>query len=94
MIIRIVKLTFEPTKVAEFKRLFKEEKKTISAFEGCQKVDLLEDIDYDNIFFTYSEWKDPDSLERYRQSDFFKTTWARAKTFFADKPQAWSLRKG
>ena len=91
MLIRIVKLTFKPEKTDEFKKLFKEERKKILAFDGCQKVELLQDINSDNIFFTYSEWRDKASLENYRNSDFFKMTWSRAKTFFAEKAEAWSL---
>jgi len=93
MIIRIVKLTFHPDKVDEFTRLFKEERKTIASFDGCNKVDLWKDTNSENVFFTYSEWRDNASLENYRNSEFFKTTWKRAKTFFADRAVAWSLMK-
>jgi quinol monooxygenase YgiN len=93
MLIRIVKLTFQPDKVEEFKELFKEERKTIAAFDGCSKVELWGDTGSENVFFTYSEWRDKSALENYRNSDFFKTTWKRAKTFFADKAVAWSLMK-
>src|SRR5688572_27450294 len=93
MLIRIVKLTFQPDKVNEFKRLFSKERKTIAAFDGCHRVDLWQDTGSENTFFTYSEWSDKESLEKYRSSDFFKVTWARAKTFFADKAQAWSVTK-
>ncbi len=91
MLIRIVKLTFQPSRVQGFLRLFQEEKKKIAAFDGCSKVELMKDTDTANVFFTYNEWRDKDALENYRNSDFFKTTWARAKKSFADKPQAWSL---
>jgi len=93
MLIRIVKLTFQPDKMNEFQRLFSEERKTIASFDGCLKVELLKDSGAANVFFTYSEWRDKDALENYRNSDFFKMTWQRAKVFFADKPQAWSLVK-
>lgn len=93
MIIRIVKLTFQPDKVDEFVRLFEEERKTIASFDGCRKVDLWKDNDSENVFFTYSEWRDKESLENYRNSEFFKTTWKRAKTFFAEKAQAWSVKQ-
>jgi hypothetical protein len=93
MLIRIVKLTFQPGKVDEFKRLFREERKAIAAFDGCSKVELLEDTGSDNILFTYSEWRDSEALEKYRQSDFFRMTWKRAKAFFAEKAEAWSVKK-
>jgi quinol monooxygenase YgiN len=92
MLIRIVKLTFQPGKTEEFKRLFNDERKTIAAFDGCHKVELWEDTGSENIFFTCSEWRDAAALENYRQSEFFKSTWARAKSFFAEKAEAWSVR--
>jgi len=93
MIIRIVKLTFQPDKVSEFRKLFQDEQKKIAAFDGCHKVELWQDIESSNVFFTFSEWRDTASLNNYRKSDFFKTTWAEAKKFFAGKPLAWSVRK-
>ena len=93
MIIRIVKLTFQPDKVNKFVKLFTEERKKIVQFDGCKKVELWKDADSDNIFFTYSEWNSKESLEKYRSSGFFKSTWARAKMFFADKAQAWTVNQ-
>ncbi|MDZ4844090.1 MAG: antibiotic biosynthesis monooxygenase [Chitinophagales bacterium] len=91
MIIRIVKLTFQPDRVDDFTGIFNKEKATILSFDGCKRVELWEDTDRDNVFFTYSEWRDKQALEDYRNSAFFKATWARAKTLFADKPNAWSV---
>ena len=93
MIIRIVKLTFQPDKVNKFVKLFTEERKKIVQFDGCKKVELWKDADSDNIFFTYSEWNNKESLEKYRSSSFFKSTWTRAKMFFADKAQAWTVNQ-
>ncbi len=93
MILRIVKLTFQPEKVEAFLKIFSEEKKYIEAQEGCNKVELLRDIHSENIFFTYSEWENEQALENYRQTDFFKNIWQRAKANFADKPMAWSVKK-
>lgn len=86
-----MKLSFQPDRVKEFVKLFTEEKKKIAAFDGCLRVELWEDTETENVFFTYSEWRDKHALENYRNSDFFRQTWAQTKTFFAAQPQAWSL---
>jgi quinol monooxygenase YgiN len=88
-----VKLIFLPGKTTEFEKLFREESKTIATFDGCSRVELLKDSGADNVYFTLSHWRDEAALENYRQSAFFKKTWAHAKTFFAGKPEAWSLNQ-
>ena len=90
MIRRIVKLTFEPEKVPEFQDLFEATKHFIRGFDGCQHLELLQQVAPSNVFFTYSFWENEEALERYRNSDLFKTTWKKTKALFADKPQAWS----
>ena len=93
MLIRIVKLTFKPENIASFERIFEESKNGILAFDGCNMVELYRDIDNPNIFFTYSFWEGKSSLERYRNSDFFKEVWGKTKKLFSDKPEAWSVNK-
>jgi quinol monooxygenase YgiN len=92
MIKRFVKMTFKPEHIQDFKDLFASKKDLIAAVEGCRSVELLQDIDNETIFFTYSIWEDPKYLEAYRQSDLFEGVWAKTKVLFGDKPQAWSLR--
>jgi len=91
MIIRIVKLTFQPEKADDFTGIFSEQKKNILAFDGCMHVELWKATNCDNVFFTYSKWRDSTSLEHYRNSDFFRSTWARAKALFSEKAEAWSV---
>jgi heme-degrading monooxygenase HmoA len=93
MIIRIVKLTFKPEFIADFIKIFDESKTLISNFEGCQQVELLNDITNKNIFFTYSYWQDENALNTYRESELFKNVWAKTKILFDDKPNAWSVEK-
>jgi len=92
MIIRIVKMTFQPDKVDDFIGVFNEAKKQIQNFDGCKNLELWEDTDKDNMFFTYSEWNDKESLENYRNSELFTDTWGRTKILFSEKPEAWSLQ--
>ncbi len=90
MIHRIVKMEFDPSKLQEFLTNFEENKSKIRAFEGCKKLELLQDKHNTNIFFTYSYWVDETSLERYRNSELFKGVWAKTKVLFNAKPVAWS----
>ncbi len=92
MLIRIVKMVFRPEEVDTFLALFNERKHLIGEFEGCSGVELLRDIDNASIFFTYSKWDNEASLERYRQSELFNSTWQLTKKLFAGKPEAWSVR--
>lgn len=91
MIKRIVKLTFRADAVEHFREIFSESKKRIIASEGCYHLELLQQVDAPNVFFTYSYWEDETALDNYRQSDFFQATWKKTKALFDDRPQAWSL---
>jgi len=89
--IRIVKMTFEPAKVHEFLNNFNQVKEKIRGFEGVEHLELLNDKNHSNIYFTYSIWKDESYLEQYRHSDLFKGVWAVTKPLFIEKAEAWSV---
>jgi heme-degrading monooxygenase HmoA len=91
MIVRIVKMTFQPEKVDAFLTNFDKNKTSIRAFKGCNKLELLKQKDRSDVYFTYSWWDDESALNDYRHSDLFAGVWKTTKTFFADKPEAWSL---
>lgn len=91
MITRIVKMTFHPESRTEFLEMFEDIRPRIASFPGCTRLELWNDVDDENTFFTYSQWDSPDHLERYRSSELFRTTWERTRTFFGDSPQAWSV---
>ncbi len=93
MIIRLVKMEFQPQKREDFVSLFLKRKKGIESQQGCHSVKLFNDVKDKSIFFTYSIWDSQDDLEVYRNSDFFRETWSITKTFFADKPKAWSVKE-
>lgn len=93
MLIRIVKMTFNPSEVENFQKLFEHNKSKIRNFKGCQHLELLKDIKGKNIFFTYSYWKDEAALENYRHSALFKEVWANTKKMFSGKPEAWSVEQ-
>ncbi|WP_066217571.1 putative quinol monooxygenase [Formosa haliotis] len=93
MFVRIVKMSFEPSKVDEFLSLFDSKKELIRNFEGCNFLELYRDKQNDSIFFTYSYWDEEQHLEHYRQSDLFKDLWSKTKQLFNHKPEAWSVDK-
>ena len=93
MLIRFVKLTFRQQEVENFKIVFSKAQPLISKFPGCQHVELLNDLNQSNVFFTLSHWESEEHLENYRHSELFKTTWAQTKPLFDDAPEAWSVEK-
>ncbi len=92
MIKRIVKMTFRPETVEQFRReVFEPTKAAIRAFPGCRHMELGQNAALPTMLFTLSIWDDAAALEAYRQSDLFKNTWAKTKALFAEKAEAWSL---
>ncbi len=91
--IRIVKMTFAPELVSDFEALFDKNKSKIRAFEGCTHLQLLQDINQTNVFFTYSFWEHPNNLENYRNSALFNEVWTATKKLFSAKPEAWNVEQ-
>jgi quinol monooxygenase YgiN len=91
MITRVVKMTFKPESVQGFKEIFYASQKLIRAFEGCNRVDLMRDLNNECVFFTLSFWDSEEDLNAYRQSYLFKNTWSKVKPLFSEKAEAWSL---
>lgn len=90
MLIRTVRMTFAPAHVETFLALFADARPKIRAREGCEHLDLWQDVRYPNVFTTYSLWRDQDALDAYRESDLFRDTWAETKPLFAAAPVAHS----
>lgn len=92
MIIRIVKMVFREDEVNSFKILFEERKHMIRNFEGCTHLELWQDKQNPQVFFTYSWWNTVEHLNNYRASHFFDDTWTITKQKFAAKPEAWTVQ--
>ena len=93
MIIRIVRMTFREEKVADFLKMFDETKHLIRHYPGCTNLELMKDAAANNIFITFSHWKSEQDLENYRNSELFGKVWKETKSYFADKPTAFSMKK-
>ncbi|MEZ4853312.1 putative quinol monooxygenase [Flavobacterium sp.] len=93
MFIRIVKMRFQEDKIEAFLDNFQQVKEKIRGFEGNQFLELYQDKNDEQIFFTYSYWESENALENYRKSTLFKEVWSFTKTLFSDKPEAWSVNR-
>jgi len=90
MIIRIVKMTFEKDKVDHFINFFEPFKMAIRNSPGCTYLQILRDVDQPHIIFSYSHWNNVADLDNYRYSTLFKQIWPTTKTYFAERPEAWT----
>jgi quinol monooxygenase YgiN len=93
MFVRIVKMSFHQEHIATFLSIFEEKKQFIRASEGCNLLELYQDKNNPDLFFTYSYWNTAQDLENYRNSALFKDVWAKTKALFNAKPEAWSVDK-
>src|SRR5436190_4602276 len=91
MITRLVKLTLIPAEINVFIDLFMQSEANINSSPGCRMLKIYKDINKSHIIFTYSEWDSETDLNNYRNSEFFKDLWSKAKTCFSAPAQAWSL---
>lgn len=92
MIVRIVKLTFQPDAVTVFFEHFGRVSNRIRAFPGCQRLELLVEVLHPHVIFTYSYWESEASLNHYLHSPLFIETWQVVKPLFQSKAEAWSLK--
>jgi len=90
-VIRVVKMNFREDQLDDFFAVFNESCAHIRAFDGCTYLELWQTQDDPRIVFTHSHWESPAHLENYRHSELFKSTWAKTKILFDDKPEAWSI---
>ena len=86
-------MQFQVDKIQDFEKLFNERKDTIRKFDGCNHLELWQDANERNIFFTYSIWDSEQHLNHYRFSEFFKDTWGKTKDLFCGPPEAWSVNR-
>ncbi len=86
-------MSFDASNIELFLENFNNNKEKIRNVEGCRLLELYRDRNNDTTFFTYSYWETEENLEAYRNSDLFKEVWAKTKTLFSDRPEAWSVDK-
>lgn len=91
MLIRYVRMTFREDATDEFKEIFNASKDKIKAMSGCRYLELMRDMNQPTVFMTHSHWDSEEDLNNYRDSELFRSTWAKTKALFADKPMAFSV---
>jgi autoinducer 2-degrading protein len=91
MIRRLVKMTFREDEAPVFQALFEKVKGDIRKFPGCMHLELWQQHDQANVFFTFSLWESKEALDQYRNSALFAETWKQTKALFAAAPEVWSL---
>lgn len=90
MITRIVKLTFQEERVADFLAFFETIKLKVNTFPGCKGMQLVQDMNNHCVIFTYSQWLSEVELNQYRDSATFGEVWPNIKPWFDAKPEAWT----
>lgn len=84
-------MSFIPERTEEFIQVFNETKEKIRHFQGCLHLELFRDKQDPTIFMTYSFWESEDDLNHYRNSDLFKSTWAKTRILFSARAEAWTV---
>lgn len=91
MFTRIVKMDFQVEHIPAFLDSFEKVKAQIRAFSGCELLELYQDRNNPNLFFTYSRWQTEAHLEQYRNSALFQKVWGQTKPLFRSPAEAWSV---
>lgn len=91
MLLRIVRMEFQPDKVQEFTTFFDSIKDKIEGVAGCNHVELCKDSKLDHVYYTFSKWDGEEELDTYRHSELFAEVWEKTKKLFGGKPLAYSL---
>lgn len=81
-------MTFRPDALETFLTLFDATAPEIRTFPGCLFLELWQDSRYPGLLTTHSHWTSAEALQAYRESDLFRSTWAKTKPLFAAPPQA------
>ncbi|GAA4368978.1 putative quinol monooxygenase [Hymenobacter saemangeumensis] len=90
MLIRVVRMTFHPDRVADFLTIFRNSEQLIRQQPGNRHLELWQDADNPNIFCTFSHWETAEALDAYRKSALFGEVWPATKRLFAAPPYAFS----
>ena len=83
MLLRVVRMTFDPAHVAAFLTVFEASKARIRAQPGCLGMELWHDASDPAVFCTYSRWESEAALDAYRKSALFGEVWPATKRLFA-----------
>jgi heme-degrading monooxygenase HmoA len=86
-------MSFHEENIPKFLENFDLMKEKIRNAPGNRLLELYQDKNNPELFFTYSYWETENDLENYRNSELFYDVWQFTKKLFNDKPEAWSVDK-
>ncbi len=91
MIVRIVQLHIKSAHVALARERVREVAPKVRNFAGCHYLEILFDIHHAGRVVTYSHWESEAALNKYRDSEVFKTFWTAVKPLFETNAVARSM---
>ena len=86
-------MSFHKENIPAFLENFNLMKDKIRNAQGNRFLELYQDKNNPELFFTYSYWETEIDLENYRNSELFYDVWQFTKQLFNAKPEAWSVNK-
>lgn len=86
-------MEFHPENLSVFEKIMQEHIEKIRNFPGCLHLEIWRDTSCSFRIFTFSIWKNTESLEDYRKSELFERVWVQTKKLFSAKPMAWTVEE-
>lgn len=93
MVLRLVRMRFQPDQVETFLRLYAANAAAIAGQPGCLGVQLVRQMDDPAAFATWSRWESTAALDAYRTGPFFVQFWPQVKALFRSPPEAVSFEE-
>ncbi|GAB4282635.1 MAG: hypothetical protein Kow0068_07300 [Marinilabiliales bacterium] len=91
MITRIVKMEINEADIDSYLEKVQSVLDKIKSFDGCVSINILNDKEVSNRFFSYSTWESEEKLDAYRNSEWFKQIWSEIRQYFKSPAQAWMV---
>ncbi len=72
MVVVRVCLNVKAENIANLREVLASDVTETSAFEGCLRYDVYQDIRDEKGFILYEEWENQQQFDAYKESDYFK----------------------
>ncbi len=93
MIVRLVRLKFQPEHVDAFLEFYSQSEPSIRAQPGCLSLALVRETGDPTAFATWSAWRSGRDLQAYRRSEFFRSFWPAVKAKLREPADAVSFEQ-
>ncbi len=91
MILRIVKMELNETKIELFEHFMDNLKEEKLKQDGCLHHDIFCDKDNSMMFFSYTIWATEKHLKKYKKTELFKEVTRTIRTLCVKEPIAWTV---